>query len=206
MGLPYLNGAQFKEKNGEPMRSNNGYIYIPDMPGTPGEKAPKSFIAALESFPFPEDANNVIQVPYMNRVTKFAGQQIFEDVEVILKVLLDDAATKAIENWRRIVSNAVTGEISYAEDYKVTGLAVQLHPNGVVGKIFQLNGLWPSRYQPGTIDMANDENNKATITFTIDSAHRSEGTNLKALHQIFGDAGDIEVPLPPTSDSGLING
>jgi len=192
MPIPSMNGDQFKLRSGEPLRANNGYLYIPNLwyldeaPVT----AEKDFICALESFPFPEDANNVIQVPFMNAVTKFAGQQIFEDMEVVMRVLLDDKATQSIEAWRAVVSNAVDGRIGYASEsssgarsdqddegragYKMVGHAIQVAPNGETKRIFTMTGMFPSRYQPGSIDMTNDDINKATVTFSIDRAYKAD--------------------------------
>lgn len=82
---------------------------------------------------------------------------------------------KDLIGWRRLVYDPAEGRIGLAKDYKSDGYVVMFAPDGTLKRKWKLQGVWPSKMDPGGGDMNANENNKISITLTIDKAVEDEG-------------------------------
>lgn len=146
----------------EPQRKNNFSLIIPVDGSTLIQRS-------LDSFPLVKESNEpVLNVAFGNESRKVAGPAAFESVNLVLKDFVDQQVGKTMLKWRRKVYDPNTGEIGWAKDYKKTGEVVMFGPDGTVERRWKLIGVWPSAIDQGGGDMNANENNKITVTLTID--------------------------------------
>ena len=155
----------------EPQRKNNFTLIIPLTDTVLLQRS-------LDSFPLPKEANEEIAINFGNEVRKVAGRANFENLELVLKDFVDQQIAQLVVSWRRQVYNPTTGAIGYARDYKKKGEVIMFGPDGNLQRKWKLIGCWPSRMDPGGGDMNAAENNKISVTITIDKAIESNPSGI----------------------------
>jgi hypothetical protein len=140
-------------------------------PFDPSADARLEFLIKASSLP----ASTVpaVEVPYMGRKIKVAGDRTFEDWEVTVMNDEDFDVRNAIETWSNAinghVSNVQAGGSSAVADYKSEGWVEQLGKNGEPLRKYFFNGVWPNLI--GAIETSwenNDQIEEFTVTFSVD--------------------------------------
>jgi len=162
----FVSADHIAAQNGafEPQRKNN-FTLILEMGGDV-----ELIQRSLDEFPIPKETNSPIDVNFGNEVRKVAGRATFEDLSLVLKDFVDQQVVEQMIQWRRQVYDPNTGVIGLARDYKKQGEVIMFGPNGETQRTWKLYGVWPSKLDPGGGNMNANENNKITVTITIDKA------------------------------------
>ena len=178
----------------EPQRANNGFIVFEGLHGwlypSQAIAASSQVVLALDSFPLPEDENAVLDVHYMNEVHKVASKARTAAMEIVVKDFVDMEVALILQRWRRMVYNPSSrylwdvrqaepdpggfvvippkGGLGLARNYKKDGAVHLVAPDGSTTRSFGIQGCWPSRMSPGSIDMASEEQVKITLELQVD--------------------------------------
>lgn len=178
----------------EPQRANNGVLFIQDLIEIDGWQAEDDPVAlALESFPIPKENNAVVEARFQNERRKFAGPANVEDMEIVVKDVVTKPVAYALFAWRRRVYTPVAGQadsqlaaagaVGLASQYKRSGTVLLYGPDGSpaesqgVQRRWRLEGLWPTSFDPGDIDMTSEDMVRLTLTLSVDRI--AEETNIK---------------------------
>ena len=181
-------GSTSDELAFEPQRANNGIIVVDKITGwnlPSGIDGDSCITLALESFPIPEDENSVLEMHYMNEVQKAAGPARTLEMEVVVKDFVDVAVAQYLLQWRRRVYNPEAipavlggirqGAVGLAKNYKTTAAVYLFAPDGSTNRHYTLQGVWPSKLSPGSVDMTSEDQVKITMVLQVD---RIMATNL----------------------------
>lgn len=177
MAISDLSAAHISAQAGafEPQRGNNAllriYGLLDDAPGPKGESV---LTLSLQSFPLPSVTVEPQEVFWVNEKRKVAGMVNFEDLEVIYKDFVDAGTAQILKKWHEQVYNPANGKIGLARDYKKTGLIEMFAPDGSYSRYYSVQGMWPSMYNPGTVDMTSGEPVLITVTLVIDKAYAAK--------------------------------
>lgn len=166
-------GGQAGAATLEPQRVNGALLHI-QVDGV-GPLSPEDLVLALSSFPIPKVNNGIIEVGYLNEKRKFAGLPTFDDLSVVFKDYVNKPVADTLLSWRHQVYNPHTGAIGLASVYKKSAFVQLFAPDGTFERQYNLQGVWPSTYDPGDADLAGEESLNITITLTIDKAVPSQG-------------------------------
>lgn len=166
-------GGQTGAATLEPQRGNGALLHI-QLAGV-GPLQDDDLVLALSTFPIPKVTNAIIDVPYLNEMRKFAGRPTFDDLSVVYKDYVNKAVADTLLSWRHQVYNPHTGAIGLKSAYAKSGFVQMFAPDGTFERQYNLQGVWPSAYDPGDIDMGGDESLNITLTLTIDKAVPSDG-------------------------------
>ena len=131
---------------------------------------------SLSQFPFPKEVNDPIVVNFGNEQRKVAGRATFDNLDLVVKDFADQPVMSTLIAWRRLVYDPTTGKIGLAKDYKKHGEIVMFAPNGTLERTWKIQGVWPSRMDPGGGDMEANSQNLVTIVLSVDKA--IESTNM----------------------------
>jgi len=171
----------------EPQRSNQGLliIYGLDLFGSAFTRGPIGNVLtlAIRSFPIPTREVGVIAVPYLNQDRKVAGSANVPELEVTIADYIDQPAHVTLSNWFNAVCDPFTGRVGLARDYKKTAEAILLGPNGQYDRRYVLNGVFPSRFQPGSIDYGSQEQSMMQMTLQCDTFAPVQSTGWGFAHQ-----------------------
>ena len=168
----------------EPQRANNGILVIPDIPGWTEE----GYVTlSLESFPLPKESNTQVEARYMNERRKFAGPVNVEDMEVVVKDMVDVNVAHSLLKWRRMVHNPsqrgnfgtqsgpqTEGAVGLAKDYKKNGQIILVAPDGTMKRAWDVHGLWPMSMDPGDIDMTSEDFIRVSVTLSVDRIYAAD--------------------------------
>ena len=144
----------------EPQRTNNFIILFPI--------GAQLIRKALNKFPIPKDSNPPIIINYGNEQRKVAGAARFTNAVLELVDYIDSDVLGEIEAWADSVYEPRTGQIGYAQNYKVNATVKALGPDGAVSREWTLWGMFPTVVDPGQGDMSANVDNKISITFRVD--------------------------------------
>jgi len=165
--MPYvqnLTAQHIAPKGGgfEPQRKNNFTISLP--------VGGNVLVQSLESCPLPVEENEVIAIKYGNETRKVAGPATFSDLAVTIKDFIDSPVIQQLMSWRRKVYDPASGVIKLASGYKENGSIVMFGPDGSHARKWTIEGVWPSKVDPGSGNMGEGGNNMISVTLQIDRA------------------------------------
>lgn len=187
--IPPGNSATF-----EPQRVNNALLRIDGLNGA-GPDADYLQLS-IASFPLPKVSNNAIEVGYLNEKRKFAGNPVFDNLACVFNDYIDINTAMLLLKWRHQVYDPTTGRIGLKTQYAKVGDVTLFAPNGDdrYTRVYLLQGVWPSMYDPGEIDHMGEDTVKINLELTIDKAIPSVGLDpdllsAPGLHNNFGATG-----------------
>lgn len=174
----------------EPQRANNGILVIEGLEGWDQPDGPIAL--SLESFPLPKESNTIIEARYMNERRKFAGPANVDDMEIVVKDMVDIQVARMLLKWRRQVYDPAgngqwgsgvpgmeQGAVGLARTYKKTGTITLIPPDRITdGRIWGVSGIWPTTMNPGDVDMTSEDFIKITITLAVDRIWQTDLTGL----------------------------
>lgn len=123
---------------------------------------------ALVSFSLPKTSNEVIEMRYLNEKRKVAGSAVFEDIEFVVRDMMDNDVRGAVRRWREQVYDPITGKVGLARDYKKEARLISFGPDGSNELEWQAIGVFPPGTDWGDHDFEADEDNKITVTLSVD--------------------------------------
>ena len=146
------------------------------MGGPSGNSDIMSF--SLESFDFPKDSNDPIELPFGNESRKVAGKSVVQELSISLKDFCDTGTAEACRSWRSKVYNPVNGAIGWATNYKQQCQLTLFGPNGSAKRSFTLIGVWPMDVNYGSGDMNGGDYNRIDMTLAIDKVIPGTSANM----------------------------
>lgn len=176
MPIDDLKSAHLAAQSGvfEPQRGNNALLRIFDLRGDiSGAKGESVLTLSLQSFPLPTITVEPIETFWVNEKRKVPGMVNFEDMEVVYKDFVDVGTAHVLKTWHEQVYNPYTGKIGLARNIKKKGTIELFAPDGSHSRFYSLEGIWPSTFNAGTIDMTSAEPVVITITLVVDKAYAS---------------------------------
>jgi hypothetical protein len=171
-----LTASHLASKNFEPQRANNGLLRIFDVISdvTGLAKAETVLTLSLNGFGLPVVTVEAIEQHYLNEKRKVAGTVSFDDIEVTFKDFVDVNTAQICKMWHEQVYSPYSGKIGLASSYKKHGLIELFAPDGSHSRYYHLQGIWPTTYNPGAIDMTSAEPLLITMTLSIDKAYAND--------------------------------
>lgn len=148
----------------ELQRQNNGLLYVVGLTGNNDNV----ITLGLSSFPIPKVNQGIIEVRYLNEARKFPGNPVFDDLSIIIRDYVDRNMAGILLEWRRLAYDHETGKIGRAADLKKQARIELFSPTGDEVREYELQGVWPSAFDGGEIDMAGEDGVNITLTLTYD--------------------------------------
>lgn len=140
----------------------------------------------------PAGAIDSINVPYMARSIKVAGDRSFQDYTITVMNDEDWSLRTMFEGWQNAI-NSLESNIRApgldVENYKTNFNVRQFTKDGFVTRSYQMIGAWPTVVSP--IDLDWDASNQIevfTVTFAFDYWLPDPGDSLAVLNEYFGAA------------------
>lgn len=159
----------------EPQRGNNALLRIFGVPGDViGPKGESILTLSLNGFGLPNITVEALETFFLNERRKIAGTVTFEDMEAVYKDFVDMPTASILKTWHEQVYNPVTGNVGLARNYKKTGLIELFGPNNTFRRFWFVQGVWPSVFNAGAIDMASAEPVLVTMTLTYDKCYAAK--------------------------------
>ena len=129
---------------------------------------------ALQSFPLPQEASEVIRINRNNRKSKVSGIVDYDDLTLVLKDYADKPVMAKLLEWRRKVWDPKEEKIGLPSKYRCNGDVVMSAPDGTSVRRWELKGVWPSKVNPGGGDMESNTQNLITVTLVVEKAYEVE--------------------------------
>lgn len=159
----------------EPQRGNNGLLKVFGVPGdVVGPKGETILTLSLNGFSLPNITVEAIELFFLNEKRKVAGTVTFEDMEVTYRDYVDVGTASILKTWHEQVYNPFTGNIGLAKNYKKSALIELFAPNGSNQRYWNIQGIWPSVFNAGNIDMTSAEPVLITMTLCYDKAYAAK--------------------------------
>lgn len=166
----------------EPQRGNNALLRIFGVPGdVVGPKGESMLTLSLNGFGLPNFTVEALETFFLNERRKIAGTVSFEDMETTYKDFVDMPTANILKLWSEQVYDPATGNVGLARIYKKTALIELFGPNNTFKRYWFVQGLWPSVFNAGTIDMTSAEPVMITMTLTYDKCFAAKGPALANL-------------------------
>lgn len=165
----------------EPQRSNNAMLVIDGLPGEQGDS--KFVELAINTFSLPKSNHNPTEIHWLNRVFKYAGKRVYDDLTLELNQYVDRDIAAILYAWyaqvqgdkgpiaQGISDPLLDGALGLARDYKKDADIFLYPPNALTGEMvraYELEGVWPQSVDGGEIDMSSDEPVRMSINLSID--------------------------------------
>lgn len=148
----------------ELQRTNNGQLHIVGLESNIGGV----LTLALSSFPIPKVSQGIIEVRYLNEARKFPGNVTYDDLTIVFRDYVDRDVAGALLKWRALCYDPVTGKIGRVAQAKKMARIVLFSPTGDLEREYELQGVWPSSFDGGEIDMAGEDGVNISLTLTYD--------------------------------------
>jgi len=118
----------------------------------------------------PAYTSNVIEVHHFNEKTKIAGKPDIGNIDITVNDVVAPATALNLWNWYLTVYDPTTGAVGYAMDYKRRGRLYQYDTKGNNARRWDCFNLWPTSYNPGTLDYSSDAVQQITMSLACDRA------------------------------------
>ena len=136
-----------------------------------GDLAQEVTLSVSKAF-LPEVSLDVVEVPYFNGKTKFAGLANFEGGSIEVRDAIGADIEKILYNWFKSTYDWTTGSMGYATDYKKEITVIEYSGDGQVSRTWKLKGCWISTFAGGELDYSSGDLKVITLTIQYDSAER----------------------------------
>ena len=147
----------------------------------------------IKSASLPASTLGIIELPFMGRKIKIAGDRTFEDWETtIINDEQMDVRT-AIEGWSDAINGFQSNKPSFANsmDYRTSATITQLSTRGIPIRTYKFHEVWPSAI--AAIDVAwetTDTIEEFSCTWTYDFFTASNGADGVNAPVLGGDIGE----------------
>ena len=147
----------------------------------------------IKSAALPASTLGIIELPFMGRKIKIAGDRTFEDWETtIINDEQMDVRT-AIEGWSDAINGFQSNKPSFANsmDYRTSATITQLSTRGIPIRTYKFHEVWPSAI--AAIDVAwetTDTIEEFSCTWTYDFFTASNGADGVNAPVLGGDIGE----------------
>ena len=109
--MPLQNADHIASEKGnfEPQRSNNFTFEV-----ALGQADRDLIELGLQSIPLPNESNDEIEIQFQNEKRYVAGQYTVDSTTLIVRDFVDSDTRGAIMRWRKLVYDALTGNVGFA--------------------------------------------------------------------------------------------
>jgi hypothetical protein len=159
----------FKSNFAEWQRPTHFEVEISNI-NIPGAKFDSDFKIVCKASNVPAATTGVVEVPYLGRKIKVAGDRTFADWTVTVMDDVNHKYREKFERWMEYIGNSAFNVNASTPLYKATASIKMLERSaGAVTGEWLMVGLFPSEI--GTIDMSYETNDaiaEYTVTFAYD--------------------------------------
>ena len=161
----------------EPQRNNNfeihiyglsNLVYVDAQTGPTEDEAQDCLTLSAVSVGALNQEVGVIEVPYGNTKTKFAGLPSVGNSDIVYTDYIGKNTERIINAWHALVFNPNTEKIGRASEYKKPALLIETAPDGSNSRVWNLKGCWPSSVNYGAYDYNGGAVRQITMTLTYD--------------------------------------
>lgn len=165
MAIETLGASHLASSGFEVQRTNNFEIQIESV-----SKHRILTLSVVSGF-LPNESNEVISLSYGNTKVTVAGVTNFNNSgSLVVRDLVQEDIEKVIDDWRSKVTNKNTNAIGFAADYKKPAKVTQYAPDGSLVRVWDLEGVWPSAVDYGSISYESPGVKTISITLQYDKA------------------------------------
>lgn len=191
----YLASSLFMDKQYEPQRTNNFELQITGLNtivragfsegGTNGFSSDiwkrlgetetiQELILSIRSAFSPKTSISILEIPYGNTKTKFAGVPSYDTGTIVWNDYYDQDTELILKAWQSAAFDESTGAVGDAINYKRTAYLTMFSPSGRKARRWKLYNCWVSDVNGD--DFSNENNNVRGLsaTFVYDKAVRLE--------------------------------
>jgi len=124
----------------EPQRMNNAILVIHFNNASYDDILRLS----VNNFPIPRTMTPPLIMRYLNESRKVAGGASVDPISVLFKDFVTQKTAAILWAWRRQTYDALAGKIGMQATYKKVGYAELLAPDGSMGRMMKIEGMWLS--------------------------------------------------------------
>jgi len=123
-----------------------------------------------KSFTMPAYSSSPVEINHFNEKTKIAGAIDLAAVSVEINDILEPNLVEALYWWWTKIYDPITGEVGYASEYKKDGYISQFDSRGKPVRAYNLYGLWPTGFNPGSLDYTSFDPIPVSMELSCDRA------------------------------------
>lgn len=165
MAIDRLGASHLASQGYEVQRTNNFEIQIDNVSNSEALR-----LSVVSGF-LPSESNEVITLSYGNTKVTVAGVTNFNNNgSLVVRDLVQEDIEKMIDEWRSTVARKDNDAIGFAYDYKKTAKVTQSAPDGTLLRVWDLEGVWPSAVDYGSISYESAGVKTISITLQYDKA------------------------------------
>lgn len=165
MALENLGASHLASQGMEIQRTNNFEIQIDNVSNQ------RILTLSVVSGFLPNESNEVISLNYGNtQITVAGAARVNNSGSLVVRDMIQEDVEKMIDDWRASVYNKTTDAIGFAYDYKKSAKVTQSAPDGTLLRVWNLEGVWPSAVDYGTISYESTGVKTISITLQYDKA------------------------------------
>lgn len=165
MALENLGASHLASQGFEVQRTNNFEIQIEGVSNS------RILTLSVVSGFLPSESNEVITLGYGNTKITVAGTTNFNNNgTLVVRDLVQEDVEKMIDDWRSQVADKNTDAIGFAFDYKKSAKVTQSAPDGTLLRVWDLEGVWPSAVDYGSVSYDSAGVKTISITLQYDKA------------------------------------
>lgn len=146
----------------------------------------------IKSASLPSSTLGIIELPFMGRKIKIAGDRTFEDWETT--IINDEKmhVRSAIENWSDRINGFQSNRPGFANsmEYRTSATVTQISARGIPVRTYKFHNMWPSTI--AAIDVAwetTDTVEEFSCTWTYDFFTAAQGADGIELPNLGGEIG-----------------
>lgn len=125
-----------------------------------------------KTFARPSQKFESVTIDYINQKRYIAGKNEWNTLALTLWDPIMPSASQKITQWLRLVHDAPTGRMGYAEMYKKNFSLKLLDGPGNVVEKWNVIGAWPMEVDFGELDYANSETATIQVTIRMDECRQ----------------------------------
>jgi hypothetical protein len=148
---------------GDIRKDNNFIVHIEDI-----TVDGNSLDLVIQQAFLPSVSLNVLEFRHGNDSKKLAGVASFTGGTLTILDTLSRAELDVLTEWFYQTYNSETGAIGLASEYKKTGYITEFAADGRFQRRWQVEGLFISEFNFGTLDAASGEMKQISVTLQID--------------------------------------
>ena len=158
-------------KNYEVQRTNHWEIQIT---GIPGDGTDEMVTLLTSSAAMPQFSVETVELTHVNGKSKVAGAPTLEAGDLTVLDAIDVDMEMRLYNWFCQVYNPKTNQMGWSSVYKKNAKLVLFGPDGSSKRVWKLEGVWPTTFNPGELNYDGSDKKMLTMTLSYDKAYRED--------------------------------
>jgi len=150
------------------MRKNNNFIVSIEGITDATEDGGNNLDLIIQQAFLPSISLNVLEFRHGNDAKKLAGVASFTGGQLTILDTLSRKELDILMTWFYQTYNPETGALGLASEYKKKGKIIEFASDGRYTRSWEVEGLFISEFNPGTLDASNGEAKQISVQIQID--------------------------------------